>query len=136
MTDGIDEGLDVLLRPARETDAGRWLQMLDDPDSRRYASPAFIDVPGDEDALIPRIAASADDWLEGRPGTLSIAAADEPDHFLGTISWRWTTGEQLGVAELGYAVHPDARGRGVGRQAIVLLTRWLLARDGRSWRRH
>lgn len=132
MTDGIDGGLAVLLRPARDTDAGRWLQMLDDPVTRRYASPAFVSVPADADELAPKIAASAEDWVEGRPSTLTIAAAGEPDLFLGNISWRWTTGEQLGVAELGYAVHPDARDRGVARRAIVLMTRWLLDPDGRD----
>lgn len=131
-TDGIDEGLDVALRPARDADARRWLQMLDDPDCRRYASPAFITVPASEEDLAPKIAAAVRDWAERRPGTLTIAATEDPDLFLGNISWRWTTGEQLGVAELGYAVHPDARGRGVGRQAIVLLTRWLLDPDGRG----
>jgi len=61
-----------------------------------------------------------------------IADAADPLRLLGDISWRWTSSEALGVAELGYVVHPDARGRGVARQAIVLLTRWLLAPDGRG----
>ena len=130
--EGIDEGLDVVLRPLRRSDAARWLQMLGDAESRSYGSPSFVTVPTSEDELGEKVDASVASWAERRPGALAVAAATDPDRFLGEISWRWTTGEPLGIAEVGYTVHPDARGRGVGRTALVLLARWLLDPDGRG----
>ena len=129
---GIDDGSGVLLRPAREGDAERWLEMLHDPDHLTYASPAFVTLPTDTAGLAEHISKSQSSWEERSPGTLIVTPADNEDMFLGNISWRWTTGEKLGIAELGYGVHPASRGRGVGRRAIVALTRWLLAPDGRG----
>jgi len=127
---GIDEGLAVRLRPAVDADATRWLEMLQDPEQRRLGSPAFVPVPNGVDDLAEALERSRSTWAERAPGTLVVA--DVADRFLGDVSWRWTTGEQLGVADLGYVVHPDARGRGVARSAIVLLTRWLLDEAGRG----
>jgi len=131
-TDGIDGGNGVVLRPAVAGDAERWLEMLHDPDHLRFASPAFVTLPAEVDALAERVATSATTWSGGGPGTLVVVAAEAPQVFLGDISWRWSTGERLAVADLGYGVHPDARGRGLARRAIVALTRWLLAPDGRG----
>lgn len=128
----IDEGLDVMLRTARDGDAPRWLEMLSDPDYQAYGAPSFVPVPRDVVATAEKFADSVEAWAERRPGTLVIAEAADHDHLLGDISWRWTGSEQLGVAELGYVVHPDARGRGVARAAMVLFTRWLLAAEGRG----
>lgn len=130
--DGIDEGLDVVLRPARDSDARRWPDTVADPDHRQYGAPSFVVVPGDEAGAAERLTASAEAWAGRRPGMLAIADAGDPDLLLGDISWRWTTGEPLGVADIGYVVHPDSRGRGVGRKAIVLLARWLLSPAGRG----
>jgi len=129
---GIDDGSGVLLRPARESDTVRWLEMLHEPDYATYASPAFVTLPTDASGLVEQIDKSRSTWAEHAPGTLVVTLASDEDAFLGNISWRWTTGEQLGVCELGYGVHPDARGRGIGRRAIVSLTRWLLSPDGRG----
>ncbi len=128
----IDEGLDVVLRTPLNDDAPRWLAMLEDAEYRQFGTPSFVSVTSDAAGATEKFARSIEDWAERRPGTLVIADAADPFHFLGDISWRWTSSESLGVAELGYVVHPDARGRGVGRKAIVLLTRWLLAPDGRA----
>ncbi|WP_432476887.1 GNAT family N-acetyltransferase [Nocardioides sp. GXQ0305] len=130
--EGIDGGNGVLLRPAVAGDAVRWLELLHDPDHRRYASPAFVEVPADVDALAERLAGSAAAWSESAPGTLVVVAPETPEVFLGDIGWRWSTGERLAAADLGYGVHPDARGRGLARRALVALTRWLLAPDGRG----
>ena len=129
---GIDEGLDVVLRPLRRSDAVRWLQLLGDSDVRRFGSPSFVTVPTTEAELGEKVEASVGAWADRAPGALAIGAAADPDRFLGDISWRWTTTERLGIADVGYSVHPDARGRGVGRTALVLLTRWLLDPDGRG----
>jgi RimJ/RimL family protein N-acetyltransferase len=129
---GIDDGSGLLLRPARESDVGRWLEMLRDPEYVTFAAPAFVTLAGDAAGLIERIEQSRTSWQERVPGMLTVTPAADPDRFLGDISWRWTSGEKLGVAEIGYGVHPDARGQGVGRRAIVALTRWLLSPDGRG----
>lgn len=128
----IDEGLDVVLRTPREPDTPRWLEMVDDADYRQYGAPSFVSVTTDAAGAAEKFARSVEDWAERRPGTLVIADAADPSRLLGDISWRWTSSEGLGVAELGYVVHPDARGHGVSGTAIVLLTRWLLAPDGRG----
>ncbi len=130
--EGIDEGLDVVLRTPVEGDAARWLEMLADPDYQRYGAPSFVPPTHDVGEALEKFAAAADAWAERRPGTLVIADAADPDRLLGDISWRWTGTERLEIADLGYVVHPDSRGRRVGRTAIVLLSRWLLASDGRG----
>ncbi len=127
---GIEARLPLRLRPAVDADAGRWLELLRDPDQRRYGSPAFIPVPDDVGELTERVERSRTTWAERVPGTLVVT--DATDAFLGDVSWRWTTGEKLGIAELGYGVHPDARGRGVARAAVALLTGWLLDPAGRD----
>lgn len=128
----IDDGSGVVLRPAREGDAERWLEMLRDPDYVTFATPAFVQLATDPAGLTEHVERSVVAWQEQAPGTLVAVAAEAPDLFLGDISWRWATGEKLGVADLGYGVHPEARGRGVGRRAIVTLTRWLLSPEGRG----
>ncbi len=130
MGEAIDEGTGVRLRPLHDDDAPRLLEMLHDPDQLRWGAPAFVPVPDDVGELAGRIADSAGAWAEQQPGTLAIT--DAHDTFLGDVAWRWTASERMAVADLGYVVHPDARGRGVGRRAIVLLTRWLMDPDGRG----
>ncbi len=128
---GIDEGLPVRLRPALDADTRRWLETCADPDYRRFGAPSFVTVPTEPSQAAEKFAGSIEAWAGRAPGTLAIADAVD-DRFLGDISWRWATGEKLAIADLGYVVHPDARGRGVGRHAITLLTRWLLDPDGRG----
>lgn len=129
---GIDGGEGVLLRPAREGDVSRWLEMMRDPEYVQYAAPAFVTLPTDPAGLAESITSSQTSWADGTPGTLVAVPASDPDAFAGNVSWRWTTGEKLGIAELGYGMHPDVRGRGIGRRAITALTRWLLTPDGRG----
>ena len=125
----------MLLRPAVAGDAQRWLEMLRDADSQRYGAPFFVPLPTDAAGLGDRLAASATAWADGTPGPLVVVDPAAPDRFLGDISWRWTHHEAFGLADLGYGIHPDSRGRGVGRRAIVALTRWLMAPEGRGLER-
>lgn len=132
MDTGIDEGLDIVLRPPVASDTARFLELLADPDHRHFASPAHIVFPRTESEVAEKFAEAAEAWAEHRPGMLMVATADQQSTLLGDISWRWSASEQLGVADLGYVVHPDARGRGVGRTAIALMTRWLMSPAGRG----
>ena len=121
----VNDGSGVLLRPARESDAERWLEMLQDPDCVAYGSPAHLPIPRELTELTERIEKSQSAWAERSPGVLVVADSHDPTVFLGDIGWRWTFSPLLGVVELGYAVHPQARGRGVGRRALVSLSDWL-----------
>ena len=49
--------------------------------------------------------------------------------FVGNIGWRRDAPAPLRICEIGYSVHPDARGRGVARRAIRVFTRWLTLDD-------
>jgi len=129
----VEAGL--LLRPAVAADAERWLEMLGNPDYRMFGVPAFVTLPNDSATIVERIGASAEAWSAGAPGTLVAVDADDPHVFLGDIGWRWSLHETFGIADLGYGTHPDARGRGVGRRAIVGLTRWLMSPEGRDLER-
>ena len=60
---------------------------------------------------------------------------DDPDVLLGTVGWSFHAPAPLQVADVGYAVHPDARGRGVATRALRTLTRWLTDDpEGPGWR--
>lgn len=99
--------------------------MLQDPDCLAYGSPAHLPVPTDVAELDERIEKSKSAWAERSPGALVITDPEDPTVFLGDIAWRWTFSQELGVVEIGYAVHPDARGRGLGGRALGTISRWL-----------
>lgn len=125
----IGEGL--VLRPPIREDRERWLELMQDPAQLTHGSPAFVKLPKTVEDLDGRMAEAAERFAAGEPGMLTIAESDAPEHFLGDIGWRRDVPAPLLIADIGYAVHPDARGHGVGRRAIRTLTRWLtLDEDG------
>lgn len=124
----VEAGL--LLRPAEVGDAQRWLEMLGDSDYQRYGAPADLPQPSGGRALATRVTSSVTAWTDRSPGTLVIALGEDPGLFLGTIGWRWSITDWFGAADLGYCVHPDARGRGMARRAMVAMTRWLMSPEG------
>ena len=102
------------------------LQPLDD----RHL-PGMEDIVADPEALrftrIPEPAPPgfAATWLERYRGDerVGFAIEDERGAFLGLALAPEIDREGREV-ELGYIVHPAARGRGVATRALVLLTRW------------
>jgi RimJ/RimL family protein N-acetyltransferase len=66
------------------------------------------------------VEASLDLWSTGRKAVFAIVDADDPDRLLGVISL--TIAGRCGNAA--YWVVPAARGRGVARRALTLLTDW------------
>jgi RimJ/RimL family protein N-acetyltransferase len=118
-------GEGVSLRPPVAGDAPRWLELLHDADQLRFATPSVVPVPATVAELEPRIQAAAERYAAREPGTLVVADAAAPDHLLGLVTWRWDVPPVLQVSDIGYSVHPDARGLGVARRAVSTFARWL-----------
>jgi 8-oxo-dGTP pyrophosphatase MutT (NUDIX family) len=55
-----------------------------------------------------------------------VAEAGDVARFLGTLSWRTAGHPSMRNVDVGYGVHPDARGHGVATHAVALLLRWLI----------
>ena len=115
----------IILRVPVPADRPRWLELFHDPEQLRLGMPADIAVPESLDALDERVVEAGARFAERLPGTLVVVATEAPDHFLGTIGWSFHVPPTLLVADIGYAVHPDARGRGVATRGVRALTRWL-----------
>lgn len=106
------------LRPWREGDVAAILAMSRDPDTIRFTS---VPDPYDEDSV--RI------WLALQPARLragdgaAFAVVEPPgEEALGAIGVRVLHGR--GIAEIGYHMAPQARGRGLATAALRLLSDW------------
>jgi RimJ/RimL family protein N-acetyltransferase len=69
------------------------------------------------------IAHCREGWADGTMTNFAIAS--ENGDAIGSIGVRWLEPD-LGVAEVGYWVAPDARGNGVCTRALRLVSRWVL----------
>jgi RimJ/RimL family protein N-acetyltransferase len=113
----LDDGR-VGLRPWREGDVVAILSMSRDPDTIRFTN---VPDPYDEDSV--RI------WLALQPARLragdgaAFAVLELPsEDALGAIGVRVLHGR--GIAEIGYHMAPEARGRGLATAALRLLSDW------------
>ena len=118
-------GEGLVLRVPVADDRPRWFELLHDPDNQRYGMPVFVPVPETFEELDERTAEAAVRFAAVEPGTLVIAAAEDPSHFLGSVGWAFHVPDKLRIADIGYSVHPDSRGRGVATRAVRTITRWL-----------
>jgi RimJ/RimL family protein N-acetyltransferase len=117
LTDGV-----IRLRPFRSDDAKSVARACDDPETARF----ILGMPS------PYTEADARRYLEscehawGSRERLPFAIVDEADHhLLGAID------VQLGeVGSIGYWIAREARGRGVGTRALILLSRWTVREGG------
>jgi RimJ/RimL family protein N-acetyltransferase len=121
-------GEGIALRVPVPADRERWLELLQDPEQRRFGAPVFIKVPESVEELDDRVAAATTRFEAGEPTTLTIIEGDDP-RFVGNVAWRRDTPALLRICEIGYSVHPDSRGRGVALRAVRLFTRWLTVDD-------
>jgi RimJ/RimL family protein N-acetyltransferase len=106
------------LRPWREGDVAAILAMSRDPGTIRFTN---VPDPYDEDSV--RI------WLALQPARLragdgaAFAVVELPSEDpLGAIGVRMLHGR--GIAEIGYHMAPEARGRGLATAALRLLSDW------------
>ena len=123
-------GEGVLLRAAVPGDRERWLELFHEPMQLRYGLPADIPVPRALEDLDRRVADSAAAVAGRLPAAMVVASQDDPRRFLGTVSWTFHLPPLLRIADVGYAVHLDARGQGVASRALRTLTRWLTLDPG------
>jgi RimJ/RimL family protein N-acetyltransferase len=110
----------ALLRAHEAEDAPRIAEQCQDPESVRWTT-----VPrpyGDQEAreFLDLIEAKWNDPEGAR--YWAVTDANEADHpFLGTVDLRPIA---PGAAEVGFGLHPDARGRGLMASAVRLACRW------------
>jgi len=116
----------VVLRVPGPADRGRWFELITDPVEQRYGAPVFVVVPVSLEALDSHVQDAVDRFEKGEPGLFVIAESHDPDRFVGTVSWRHSVHPDMRIADIGYGVHPDSRGRGLARRAIALMARWLM----------
>lgn len=117
--------MSLVLRPPTPADAVRWWQTAVDPEQRQLGAPAFVAAPRSPEDVAVRL--SVEPPAPIQPQSYVVVDDDAPEHLLGDVGWRWAGHEQLGVADIGYSVHPDARRRGVARGAIALIFELLTA---------
>lgn len=120
----------LLLRPVGPGDLERWMDLYRDHDEVRFGTPAFVVLPTSVQQLETRVEESRRHFDDLAPGRLVVVDEADPEHLLGVVDWRQDVPPAFRVADVGYGVHPDARGRGVGTRALLLLTRWLLEDEG------
>ncbi len=102
----------VRLRAFEESDAPAIVAACKDPEIPRWTA-----VPS------PYTEADALAWLESDEEETFAVVDRTSDELLGSIGVRFLDG---GVAEVGYWVKREARGRGVATRALGLVSRWAL----------
>ena len=115
LTDGA-----IALRPWSMQDVPEAVRCCNEEQIRRFIPP--LPVPYTEDDAIAFIGA-AQQRLD--QGSVTLVIGDAADAALrGSIGLRTIA---PGIAQTGYWVAPEARGRGVAGKALLLLSRWALA---------
>lgn len=107
-----DAGHDVVLRAHRPQDVARMVELANDPTTRRWIDlPTPYDIPQAEDFL----GVIRSGWEQGDRGSWAIEVGGR---FAGTVDYRRLPGAR---AEVGYSLHPDARGAGAAAAAVRLV---------------
>jgi RimJ/RimL family protein N-acetyltransferase len=106
------------LRPPIAADASGVLEMLSDPDTRRWnAAPSVIDL-----STAARWCIDLADWSAGDHASWSIVDG-ATDAYLGSVSMHSINPPQSD-AEIGYRIAPHARGHGIAAEAVTAATAW------------
>ena len=118
LSDGV-----VTLRPWSERDIPVLVALLDaDPEITRWMD--TIPQPYGEDDARGWVERTSGYWREGTGAQFAITDA-ENGAVLGGIGIGWTDATHE-VAEVGYWLASDARGRGLTTRALTLVARWTL----------
>jgi RimJ/RimL family protein N-acetyltransferase len=116
-------GATVMLRPVSADDHAAVYSACQNAEIQRWTS---VPSPYSADAARSYIESSKQAWREGSTATFSILD-DGSSEFLGLIDLRLFDDA---VAEVGYWVKAEARGRGVATEAVRLISRWALDQLG------
>ncbi|XVX19284.1 GNAT family N-acetyltransferase [Actinomycetota bacterium] len=118
----------VRLRAHRPEDAARIVEQSRDPLSAEWTT---VPIPyGDKDAH-DFLGLIRDAWQSDEGHRYWAIEWDDPDggpRYVGTIDLR--PKGRTHTAEVGFGLHPDARGHGVMASALRLVCRWWFAHDG------
>jgi RimJ/RimL family protein N-acetyltransferase len=115
----LTEGL-VALRPWRDDDADALVRRINDSEVARFLDQ--VPQPYGIEHARAYFALSAEGWRTGSSSNLAILV-DQIEGPVGGIGVRWDELEG-GVAEVGYWVGAEARGRGVATAAVRLVAGW------------
>ncbi len=120
LTDGV-----VVLRPWTPSDATFLTEASQDPAIERYNGPPPHSL-ADATSIIKRIGRSWRSFeVENDPTGVAFAIVDaapcEPAGMCGVDDWSNTN-----VAQFGYWLAAEARGRGLATRAVTLMTGWLI----------
>ena len=125
---------DIGVRPLGEPDVEALVRACADPEIPRWTT-----VPSpyaEPDARWFRQERGVTGWAAGT--TATFAVADPSDTFAGLVDLRIDRLDPA-VAEVGYLLHPDARGRGYATAALRAVCAWgfdALALERIVWRAH
>jgi RimJ/RimL family protein N-acetyltransferase len=105
----------VVLRPLKPTDIPDVVAACRDPEIVRWTT----EIPEDytEEHARGWIASTSDGWKSGR----AELAITENGDFAGAIG---LIARQDWIAEIGYWIAPQFRGRGIATRALALISRW------------
>jgi RimJ/RimL family protein N-acetyltransferase len=118
LSDGV-----IVLRPWRERDVPAITSACRDDDIALWLDQ--VPQPYSEADARTYVAMTRRGWKEGSQAAFAVTDA-ETGEVIGSIGVHWLDPEQ-GVAEVGYWVRREARGRGVATRATRLVSRWTIA---------
>jgi RimJ/RimL family protein N-acetyltransferase len=110
----LERDVDAIVSACRDEEIAQWLDQVPQPygeaDARTY------------------VALTRRGWKDGTHAAFAVTDA-ETSEVLGSVGIHWLDPEE-GVAEVGYWVRLEARGRGVATRATRLATAWALRSCG------
>lgn len=129
---GVVDGESVRLRPMREDDAPRIAEAYRDPELLHW----IVGIPGPMTPDLARGVVAATAWHAARGERATWTVADRAtDQLLGNVSVLDLAGVDPTAGEIAYWTHPDARDRGVLREALPLAIETAFSPDGLGLRR-
>ncbi len=113
---------DVVLRRWRPDDAEAIVRACQDPEISRWIP--VVPAPYRPADAAEFLAEAAEDWRTG--SSRPFAIVDPGDSLTGAVTLHGPEGH---LAEIGYWLAPEARGRGIATRAVRLLTRYAFRAD-------